>query len=449
LQKWETSVIYIYNKNGIIVEKIKNKKITYYDFGINGENRKAKNIRYKTDSNNNIIEKNIYNSDGTQLIEKYTYSYDSRQKISKVFYENLRDTRTEYTYTPKGDISEILKLEKPSIFEPELELFRSKTKFSYNEHNQLTRIDEFENNYGWTENSFFKKTNLLTDEPKSYNENKRDMENSWKHKYSYEFKYGNDKEKEWKTREKYKINNGEKKYIEKTDRKFLTINDWLKMEELHPSKYQRVEKIKEMEEAKIHQEEKRKFLQDRKTKIYNIEEYDKTYYEVLRKEINSIINTILKRNLNSKISTLNCKVDIFIDTLAQKKMELRIFQVGNPKVEPMLNNHLNNMKVSSLRIKGMKVNSKASFAFDIKYLKGLAKFKIKEDKSQTFISFTDDNLHPILTEAIKNQYSSSDAGTYTITYEILNESGKNTKELLLHKSYKKPFGQRISNFLDN
>ena len=53
-------IIYIYNKNGIIVEKIKNKKITYYDFGINGENRKAKNIRYKTDSNNNIIEKNIY-----------------------------------------------------------------------------------------------------------------------------------------------------------------------------------------------------------------------------------------------------------------------------------------------------------------------------------------------------------------------------------------------------
>ncbi len=178
------------------------------------------------------------------------------------------------------------------------------------------------------------------------------------------------------------------------------------------------------------------FLKERKTRVYKLQDINKTEYnnviDLIQKESNAMI-----KNGSSSSFSISGMMKVEMDTTGVVKFNTEGMKTDNQaQLDMLLTNLTNVVKVEAQYKNGYAVNSDLTYSFDISVQQGTAMFRI--DKSNNLI-FSDPYPVEKAKSDIENKYRSGDIGKYSVTYEIASNENTPAKSNITLVKYKKPF----------
>jgi hypothetical protein len=197
-----------------------------------------------------------------------------------------------------------------------------------------------------------------------------------------------------------------------------------------------IEIKKEIERKRIEEEKLKVFLFERKTKIYDFSEINKTGYNNLLTQIQKESNSFLEsKNSTSFFITGIIKIDIDTNNVVKYNTE-SIKTDNQEQLSKLIQNFNNSINVKAQQVNGYFVNSTLTYNINILYQTGQTIFKI--DKSHNFI-FSEPYPTDMVKNEIENKYQNSDIGKYSVKYEIFSNENIPTSSNITLIKYKKSF----------
>jgi hypothetical protein len=177
--------------------------------GDKGELLNKPNLKYKYNSKGQIIDLIEYSEDGSIIKSHYSFNYNAKNQITEIQHywngSNSIDHTCSYYYNVSGDIILMKNFTKTTRKNfPKCEHFKS--ILNYNNKNQLTSYHSYETKYGgyWEIGSDMYKYIKGKEILKTYEENQKELKESYQEYQNYEYKYENNNNV-WTSRTEYSV----------------------------------------------------------------------------------------------------------------------------------------------------------------------------------------------------------------------------------------------------
>lgn len=401
-------VVYKFNEKGDLTEKQftegnwNKKLIRTYQYNEKGQiveaNDSDNRIIYKSDSKGNVIEEAVYTRDG-DLKNKSTYLYDvNNREIEERTNISGTQTKTQFKYDINGNKNQEILYIGDSKFGTSAIKYDSKGNPIEEIVDSQAKIKQ---QYKYT---FDEKGNFLIKSvygSSSYGDLKYEMsaKEIIEHKIEYEL---TDEEKA-----KVRIEAENQLKLEEQRKADSNVKENLRIDQ---------ERIRKEENARKEAAVLLSFLNERKTKYYNLDSLSKSDFSLLKGYVTTMLHSKIIVQEFGELS-IGGFLELKCDTTCIPEINTEKLTSNKGEILPAITASPFSFKVPGQKIRNYKVNIKASIPIDVKCSKTIVSFKLKKSNE---IAYSKNEPSDKIKQLIRKKYQidpdGQNLGNYTVEY---------------------------------